>query len=106
MTGDDAYEEIALMFRPLFERPWVKDAACAGAPLDIFFSEDKSDVEFCKDICSTCPVKLECLQDALANEDEGVRGGSTQIEREKYKVHQGRYWKYYMFDVEKANGKA
>jgi WhiB family transcriptional regulator, redox-sensing transcriptional regulator len=66
---------------------WSERAACAGTPLDLWFPPvGKSDkrAEAIK-ICSTCPVRDECLTDAMRVEDRyarfGIRGGLTPRKR-------------------------
>lgn len=34
-----------------------------------------------KKICGRCRIKESCLADALANSDDGIRGGTTEPER-------------------------
>jgi WhiB family redox-sensing transcriptional regulator len=64
---------------------WKADAACAGHPEpDMFYPEPKDfDTQAeARHVCSVCPVRAECLLDALAlNDREGVRGGLTKAER-------------------------
>ena len=59
---------------------------CQGAP-DLFFIEKKDKIgpekiRLSKKLCSTCPLKLLCLEYALeAKEHEGIWGGLTGNER-------------------------
>lgn len=40
-----------------------------------------------KQICSRCPVRAECLADALATQDRfGIRGGLTPGERRRFQA--------------------
>lgn len=34
-----------------------------------------------REICSTCPVRVRCLQDAARDKTPGIRGGYTPAER-------------------------
>jgi hypothetical protein len=56
-----------------------QDAACrdgSGSLTDLFFSDDISDIELAKAVCSTCALVTPCLQGALARrEPAGVWGG-------------------------------
>jgi WhiB family redox-sensing transcriptional regulator len=72
------------------ERPehWSDRAACAGMDTEIFYpvseASDSPGVRRAKFICWGCPVRRECLDDALEVEpakDHGVRGGTTAKER-------------------------
>jgi Transcription factor WhiB len=55
------------------------DARCAtrdAALLDLFFSEDASDIARAKAICSDCPLQLPCYEGALERREPwGVWGG-------------------------------
>jgi WhiB family redox-sensing transcriptional regulator len=64
------------------------ETPCMSAP-DLFFSDEEkdwgqkmTDTYAAKRLCSGCPVKLECLQYALAApERDGVWGGLSTGER-------------------------
>lgn len=58
---------------------WSERAACAGHDLDVFFA---SSPDRAKAICRRCPVRAECLYDALTHDTpSGVWGGLTISER-------------------------
>lgn len=70
--------------------PWYETAACRkeGVDPEIFFGESRQSHERAKQVCGVCPVRNECLTDALAAEDRlagvgrfGVYGGLTGRER-------------------------
>lgn len=73
------------------ERPkshiWRRKARCGdatGSLLELFFSTQRKDIEAAKRICRTCPVRVECLMDALATGERwGVRGGVSAPKRRK-----------------------
>ena len=51
-------------------------------PPQIFFPVSVGDDARAKQICAGCPVRLDCLQYALAKpEDHGVWGGLNEMER-------------------------
>ena len=55
---------------------------CHREDPELFFAESPSDVELAKSLCGTCPVRTECLAEALDNQIEwGVWGGMTERER-------------------------
>jgi WhiB family redox-sensing transcriptional regulator len=58
---------------------WHRDAACAGEPVDVFFPGLGQPNTLALQICGRCPVRIDCLDDALADPalDHGVRGGMT-----------------------------
>jgi WhiB family transcriptional regulator, redox-sensing transcriptional regulator len=72
---------------PLVERqPWYERAACLQANADCFFPEKGGSTREAKRICSTCTVRLECLQYALANDERfGIWGGLSERERRRLK---------------------
>ncbi len=60
---------------------WTVDAACKGTDPDEFFVPGVAQNR-AKVICRGCPVRTECLADALENRIEfGVWGGMTERER-------------------------
>jgi WhiB family transcriptional regulator, redox-sensing transcriptional regulator len=61
---------------------WAMDAACRGAPVELFFSGAEADVAEAKGLCARCPVTDHCVQFAI-NHDEwhGVWGGTDESER-------------------------
>lgn len=60
-------------------------AACRGHGHDLFFSDEALDVLAAKAICAACPVQAECLQKALDNDEHGIWGGLTEVERRLYR---------------------
>ncbi|MGW1158455.1 WhiB family transcriptional regulator [Streptomyces sp. NPDC002513] len=63
---------------------WAERAACRGQELDLFFTDSKTGITAAKRICAACPVREECLAEALRAEDGsryGVYGGLTKEER-------------------------
>lgn len=62
---------------------WVDHAECRGASAAVFFPERGESIASAKAICAVCPVRIECLEEALeANERYGVRGGLSVTERQ------------------------
>lgn len=64
---------------------WHRDAACSGTPLGWWFPGRGDSTSEAKRLCSTCPVRAECLAEALADPelDHGVRAGMTAPERRR-----------------------
>jgi Transcription factor WhiB len=66
---------------------WSDDAACRGFPTEWWFpaSGDVLAGEVAAAICRRCPVRRECLAEALAVEDDfsrhGILGGLTPQRR-------------------------
>ena len=68
----------------LLEITWRTRGACNGLSPDIFFPESDDVAEEAVAICASCPVRIACLEHALASrEKEGVWGGTTARERRR-----------------------
>lgn len=60
---------------------WVRVAACRQAQPDQLFVRG-AEQNKAKQVCAGCPVRTECLAEALDNQIEwGVWGGMTERER-------------------------
>lgn len=73
---------------------WRDEAACKTMPHDLFFASGKM-LGAVEEACGACPVRAECLADALAFEVHedfgkfyGVRGGMMPGKR--YQLHLSR----------------
>jgi WhiB family redox-sensing transcriptional regulator len=63
---------------------WMAEGNCREESPSVFFPSDGVGVEVARRICATCPVKMECLEYALANGiDHGVWGGASERERRR-----------------------
>lgn len=63
---------------------WLALRACADMPVAVFFPEDSHGVTRAKAICATCPVRLDCLQSAMDNDERfGIWGGTSEHERRR-----------------------
>ncbi|WP_129339743.1 WhiB family transcriptional regulator [Cellulomonas endophytica] len=64
------------------EGHWSAQASCGrDYPADALFVEGSAQRE-ARSVCERCPVRLQCLADALDNRmDFGVWGGMTERER-------------------------
>ncbi len=66
--------------------PWATEAKCLEAEPETFFPEKGGSTREAKRICATCPVRTECLDYALANDERfGIWGGMSERERRKLK---------------------
>jgi len=74
----------------LTPREWSKDAACAEiGPVDYAFFPDSGSggYNMAREVCDRCPVRYECLQDALDRDEQwGMYGGLTPNERKALKT--------------------
>jgi WhiB family redox-sensing transcriptional regulator len=67
---------------------WKLRGSCVTFPeVDLWFSEDRSEIAYAVAICQRCPVKDACLTEALTNRlDHGVWGGTTGGDRERIRT--------------------
>ena len=68
---------------------WRVDAACRDTDPDLFFPVGTTgpaieQIASAKTVCGECDAQAECLEFALAtNQDSGVWGGTSEEERRK-----------------------
>jgi WhiB family redox-sensing transcriptional regulator len=68
---------------------WHEDAKCKGMDTDLFYysvqergPKKLERAENAKSICADCPVKQQCLADAVNRDDRySIQGGTTPEER-------------------------
>lgn len=69
---------------------WYADAACKGVDVNVFFrGTAESNKQATKNFCDLCPVRTECLEDALQYppiDQYGLAGGLSAHERKKILV--------------------
>ncbi len=64
----------------MWNENWSQSAACLGKSDDLFVKG--AEQNRAKQMCNGCPVRAECLAEALDNRIEwGVWGGMTERER-------------------------
>lgn len=63
--------------------PWRWDALCAQVDPELFYPEpERATTSQARRVCLACPVRAECLADALErNERFGIWGGTSERER-------------------------
>jgi len=62
--------------------PWADLASCRSLSPELFFPETANDEDAAKAVCAGCPVRLDCMEHALAaSEPYGIWGGMTLRER-------------------------
>lgn len=84
VTGDGLY----LLDHPADEGilGWQDRALCAQTDPEAFFPEKGGSTREAKLVCTTCEVRAECLDYALANDERfGIWGGLSERERRKLK---------------------
>jgi WhiB family transcriptional regulator, redox-sensing transcriptional regulator len=63
---------------------WREQARCKGIDPEVFYPVSDEESDEAKSICAECPVRLPCLEFALAaRERDGVWGGATEKERRR-----------------------
>lgn len=84
----DQAEPVVLVNEPL-PLGWSEQAACRDMPVDIFYPPftkgwhrpDPAELQ-AKKVCQGCPVRSQCLDEAIAMADpDGIRGGMNPRER-------------------------
>lgn len=78
-----------LVFKPM---PWVGEALCAAKniPVDMFFPERgrNNNIAKAQQICVGCPVRQQCFDYGMENDERGIWGGTTGRERRQLRMRQ------------------
>jgi WhiB family transcriptional regulator, redox-sensing transcriptional regulator len=78
----DLWSEGENVFRP--QRPrWQDDARCKGQTELFFHEQSTTSVEQAKQICHQCAARRICLKFAIDNDEVGIWGATTTMERER-----------------------
>ena len=64
---------------------WQENAACKNMDPNLFMSSKAIDISAARAVCLGCIVIRECLSYALANDEKGIWGGSTEKQRRRIK---------------------
>ncbi|EPH02421.1 hypothetical protein HMPREF1531_01727 [Propionibacterium sp. oral taxon 192 str. F0372] len=63
---------------------WQEQALCAQTDPEAFFPEKGGSTREAKKVCQSCPVRSDCLDYALANDERfGIWGGLSERERRR-----------------------
>lgn len=63
---------------------WMRDAICAQTDPEAFYPEKGGSTAEAKRVCMGCPVRRDCLEYALENNERyGIFGGKSERERRK-----------------------
>lgn len=79
----------AAQIRKRVARPvdaWLDQGRCRTIPLahrQWFFSEDPGEAAQAKEICRTCPVRVQCLEYAIVARERYVWGGESERGRKR-----------------------
>ncbi|WP_269801785.1 WhiB family transcriptional regulator [Blastococcus atacamensis] len=72
---------------PATGEEWRLDALCAETDPEAFFPEKGGSTRDAKRVCTGCPVRAQCLEFALANDERfGIWGGLSERERRRVRV--------------------
>lgn len=72
------------------ENEWQEQALCAQTDPEAFFPDKGGSTREAKRICQACPVRDECLEYALANDERfGIWGGLSERERRRIQQQYG-----------------
>lgn len=73
---------------------WRRRAACLGLPVEFFFPPDGCHIsKETRAVCAACPVRVACLNDALAvapEDDWGFQGGTDAKQRRRLRHQRAR----------------
>ncbi len=72
------------------ELGWQERALCAQTDPEAFFPEKGGSTREAKRVCTTCEVRVECLEYALEHDERfGIWGGLSERERRRLKKAAG-----------------
>ena len=60
---------------------WPRQAICCGEDPDIFFPAFGDPGTKARQVCTRCPVRADCLEDGIANDEWGIWGGMDREQR-------------------------
>jgi WhiB family redox-sensing transcriptional regulator len=76
--------EVFGLEEPEGELAWQERALCAQTDPESFFPEKGGSTREAKRVCTTCEVRTECLEYALAHDERfGIWGGLSERERRR-----------------------
>lgn len=69
-----------------YDQPWIEQGNCRDYDAEIFFPQKGESPAAAKAVCGVCPVRIECLNYALREDDlYGVWGGLSERSRSRLK---------------------
>jgi len=85
----------------VFISEWRSSSNCLGKDLKYFYEPEFLDEG--RKICSSCAVRVECLDNSIHFNDGLLRGGLTEKERNSVELHRKRHLAAFRYDLEKAD---
>lgn len=70
---------------------WFDEAECSGVGPGLFYADPGDEVvnRLARDVCTHCPVRRQCLEYAIANDEHyGIWGGMAP--RQRQAIRRGR----------------
>lgn len=66
----------------------ILSASCRDMDIEIFYVDEtdhrnRKAIKSAKAICQQCPIRFRCLEIAIANEEFGIWGGTTERDRKR-----------------------
>lgn len=78
----DELIDLGAALQGLAEADWIDSALCAQSDPEAFYPEMGGSTRQAKNVCVSCPVRAECLDYALDNNEHfGIWGGLSNLER-------------------------
>jgi WhiB family redox-sensing transcriptional regulator len=65
---------------------WRARARCRGMNTSEFFAPTNGSMRLIREVCSGCPVRVDCLRYAMRERTIGIYGGTTFRQRERLRV--------------------
>jgi ribosomal protein S27AE len=75
------------------ELGWRRFAACNGSPPEWFYPVENTPVvpSEVRKLCEACPVRANCLREALVFRERGIWGGTNEAQRQALRRRYKRY---------------
>lgn len=97
-----------------FNEKWRSNAPCKGMDTNEFFPErinkfNKEKILLIKEMCSECPVRVECFYEAVRGDYDGIWAGTEEKQRRAWMKYIGTlnitYNQCFQFIKENTNHK-
>lgn len=106
ITVDPELEHFLKELESINDDKWRdENMSCVDTDQRIWFDDLDPDVEgprmtyMASTICHGCPVIVECLDNAMAHDDVGIRAGLTESQRNVIYRHRVKYRSYFNYDL-------
>lgn len=79
-----------IVWRPFARPEWMQHGECHNMGPALFYPEGAEGLGERRDICASCPVCDECREWAVANNELGWWGGTSERERDHIRYMRDR----------------